>query len=179
MPRKPIVARVDAGGKEGSRGDPAGRAELREALARWASGVAVVSTRTEGELTAMTASAFMALSLDPPLVAVGIGEHAPLAALLQEGTAFGVSILAQAQRRLAGIFADAFAVDRSGFGPEEEGSPPLLREALAALACRVTAVHLGGDHRLVVGAVEGVRLGDAAAPLIYFDRSYRGLEGDE
>ncbi len=172
MPRKPIVARVDPGGGGGER---SARAELREALARWASGVAVVATRQEGAITALTVSAFMALSLEPPLIAVALGEQAPLTALLEEGTRFGVSILATDQRRLAGVFADAFAVDRSGFVPLGE---PVLEGALAALGCRVAAVHPAGDHRLVLGAVESVRLGEGA-PLLYFDRVYRALEGDE
>lgn len=179
MPRRPIVARVDSGGGGGEGGDPAARAELREALARWASGVAVVATRLDGQITAMTASAFMAVSLEPPLVALAVGEHAPLAAQLQEGARFGVSLLARDQRRLAGIFADSFAVDRTGFSAEDEGAPPLLRAALAGLACRVESVHLAGDHNLVVAAVEGVRLGSPGMPLIYYDRAYRGLEGEE
>ncbi len=181
MPRKPIVARVDTGGERGrpGDGDRGARADVREALARWASGVAVLATRTDSQVTAMTVSAFMALSLDPPLVALAVSEHAPPAALLEEGTPFGVSILARDQRRLAGIFADAFAVDSSGFSREEEDSPPLLRSALAGLACRVAALHLAGDHHLIVGAVEGVRLGSPATPLIYYDRAYRGLEDEE
>ena len=179
MPRKPIIARVEADGGGSSETDAPERAQLREALARWASGVAVVATRMDGQLTAMTASAFMALSLEPPLVAVAVGEQAPLAALLQEGTSFGVSILARDQRRLAGIFADAFAVDSSGFSADDGGRPPLLLSALAGLACRVTALHFAGDHHLVLAAVEGVRLGDARMPLIYYDRAYRGLEGGE
>ncbi len=171
MPRKPIIARVDPGGA--GREQPA-RADLREALARWASGVAVVATREEGTVTALTVSAFMAVSLEPPLIAVALGEQAPLTALLEVDARFGVSILAAHQRRLAGVFADAFAVDRSGFLADGDA---VLEGSLAALACRVTAVHRAGDHRLVLGAVESVRLGEGA-PLLYFDRAYRGLEVD-
>ncbi len=172
MPRKPIIARVDPGG---AGREQAARAELREALARWARGVAVVATRQEGTVTALTVSAFMAVSLDPPLIAVALGEQAPLTALLEEGARFGVSILAADQRRLAGVFADAFAVDRSAFA---EAGDPVLDGSLAALGCSVAAVHAAGDHRLVLGAVESVRLGEGA-PLLYFDRAYRALEGDE
>ena len=170
MPRKPIVARVDAGR---GGGEPPPRAELREALARWASGVAVVATRQDDAVTALTVSAFMAVSLEPPLIAVALGEQAPLTALLEEGSRFGVSILAADQRRSAGVFADSFAVDASGFAAVGD---PLLEGALAGLGCRVAAVHAVGDHRLVLGAVEAVRLG-RGSPLIYFDRTYRGLEG--
>ncbi len=172
MPRKPIIARVDPGG---ARREPPARADLREALARWASGVAVVATRQDGALTALTVSAFMAVSLEPPLIAVALGEQAPLTALLEEGARFGVSILAADQRRLAGVFADAFAVERAGF---DAAGAPLLAGSLAALDCRVAAVHAAGDHQLVLGAVEGVRLGEGG-PLLYYDRAYRTLEDGE
>ncbi len=172
MPRKPIIARVDAGdgGRENSL-----RADLREALSRWATGVAVVATRQEGTLTAMTVSAFMALSLDPPLIAIALGEQGPITALLEEGVVFGVSILAEDQRRLAGIFADTFAVDRSSFAAAGD---PVLNGALAGLGCRVTAVHPAGDHRLVVAAVETVHPGEGK-PLLYFARAYHALESDD
>ncbi len=172
MPRKPIIAKVDPGG--GGR-EHSARAELREALARWASGVAVVATRQEGAVTALTVSAFMAISLEPPLIAVALGEQAPITALLEEGARFGVSILSTRQRRLAGIFADAFAADASSFAPAGD---PVLAEALAGLGCRVAAVHVVGDHRLVLGAVESVQPGEGS-PLVYFDRAYRALEDGE
>ncbi len=172
MPRKPIIARVDAG--NGGREDSL-RADLREALSRWAAGVAVVATRQEGTLTALTVSAFIALSLDPPLIALALGEQAPITALLEEGVAFGVSILAEDQRRLAGIFADSFAVDRSTFAATDE---PVLDGALAGLGCRVTAVYPAGDHRLVVATVANVQLGEGK-PLLYFARAYHALENDD
>ena len=35
--------------------------------------------------------------------------------------------------------------------------------------------HDGGDHRIVVGRVEEVRVDRTKAPLVYFQSSYRGL----
>ncbi|TBH14681.1 flavin reductase family protein, partial [Thermus thermamylovorans] len=47
--------------------------------------------------------------------------------------------------------------------------------ALAVLRCRLEALYPGGDHRLVVGRVEGVELGEPGAPLVYYARGYRRL----
>lgn len=166
MPRKPIEPRVTASGPPGAP------SELREALARWATGVAVLAVRHEGDVIAMTVTAFMPLSLDPPLVGVAVSEHAPVATLLDEGTDLTVSILGGRQRRWANVFADSFATDRSGFPPSGDAA---LSGAIATLSGRVTAVHAAGDHRLVVAAVERVTLGEDEAPLLYFQRAYRAL----
>jgi flavin reductase (NADH) len=169
MPRKPIVARVQVG----VTGQVAAEDELREALARWASGVAVLAVRREDTVQAMTVTAVMAVSLRPPLVAVAVGEQAPLATLLDEGSHFALSFLGAAQRRWANVFADAFAVDVSGFPAEGD---PVLEGAPAALVCRVEAVLEAGDHGLVIGLVERVELGSDPAPLLYHDRRYHAFK---
>ncbi|HAR68258.1 MAG TPA: MFS transporter, partial [Thermus scotoductus] len=46
---------------------------------------------------------------------------------------------------------------------------------LAVLRCRLEAAYPGGDHRLVVGRVEAVELGEPGLPLVYFGRGYRRL----
>jgi flavin reductase len=60
---------------------------------------------------------------------------------------------------------------------------PILDAALASLECRTTAVHDGGDHSIVVGAVVGV--GEPqdggpqdGGPLIYYGGGYRRLAAD-
>ncbi len=171
MPRKPIVPRIEVGEGAGA----AAESELREALARWASGVAVLAVRRDDVVQAMTVTAVLGVSLAPPLLAVAVGEHAPLATALEEGTPFAISFLGAGQRRWANIFADAFAVDRSGFPAQGD---PVLEAAPAALVCRVEAVIEAGDHRLVLGLVERVELGPDRPPLVYHDRQYRTLKGD-
>jgi flavin reductase (DIM6/NTAB) family NADH-FMN oxidoreductase RutF len=44
---------------------------FRNALGRFATGVTVITTELNGEPHGMTASAFMSVSLEPPLVVLG------------------------------------------------------------------------------------------------------------
>lgn len=167
MPRRPILPGIDAGTRA-----PAGDRGLRDVLARWASGVAVLAVRQDDDVLAMTVTAFLPVSLQPPLIAVAVGEHLPLATMLTPGTPFAVSILGQDQRRWANVFADAFAADRSGFPAVGD---PVLSGCTAALACVVVSAEATGDHLLVLGDVASVHLGDDDTPLLYFDRGYRRL----
>lgn len=141
---------------------------FREALSRFAAGVTVVSARHGEEERGMTATAFMSLSLDPPLVALGIWEGTKVLPLLEAAQAFTVSLLREGQERVSEHFAGR---PQEGVGLEEGR----VAGALAVLRCRLEAAYPGGDHRLVVGRVEAVELGEPGAPLVYFARGYRRL----
>ena len=53
---------------------------------------------------------------------------------------------------------------------------PILDDALAAMECRTTAVHDGGDHSIVVGEVLAVsEPSPAGGPLLYYSSHYRRL----
>jgi flavin reductase (DIM6/NTAB) family NADH-FMN oxidoreductase RutF len=148
--------------------------EFREALGRWASGVCIVACRNDGRTIATTVSAFTSLSLDPPLVLVALGPNATVLPFLKPGAAFGISILAAAQRRLATVFADPFPVGPDPFTP---GAVPLINDALVALECTVDETRSGGDHVLILARVHRIVPGADAPPLIRFRRTYHGLDG--
>ncbi|HEX7051018.1 MAG TPA: flavin reductase family protein [Longimicrobiales bacterium] len=170
--RRPITARVEATGAEAKE---RGRSEaaLREAFSRWATGVAVVAARDGTTTYAITATAFLPVSIDPPRVLVSINPNATVLPFLQEeGAEFGVSVLAEDQRRLASIFADTGPLAQMYF---PRGGDPVLPDALAAFTCRVTRRDLVGDHTLVIGEVVRIAVGPDRRPLLYFRREYGTL----
>jgi len=141
---------------------------FKEALARFASGVTVVSARLGEEERGMTATAFMSLSLEPPLVALAVSEKARLLPVLEGAGAFAVSLLREGQEAVSEHFAGR---PKEGVVLEEGR----VKGALAVLFCRLHALYPGGDHRIVVGLVERVELGEEGPPLVYFQRGYRRL----
>jgi flavin reductase (DIM6/NTAB) family NADH-FMN oxidoreductase RutF len=146
-------------------------ARFREALANWASGVAIAACRDDARLVATTISAFMSLSAEPPRVLLAVGPNATIRPFLAQDAVFGVSILAHAHRRLASIYADAFAVGADPF----TGDPPVIHDALSALACRVTEARPAGDHLLIIAEVQAVNVHHDLAPLIRYRRRYHGI----
>ena len=149
-------------------------ATFRAALGRFASGVTVVTTTMDDEVYGMTASAFLSVSLKPPLVLVSVDQHAHMHAYLKQTRRYGVSVLGAEQTVHSNHFA---GWEQPGFAPEFRrlDGVPVLAGAISTLAVSVVAVHEAGDHSLFVGEVTELNYTDDA-PLLYFVGKYGGLQ---
>ncbi|MFG2461560.1 flavin reductase family protein [Streptomyces sp. NPDC048523] len=164
--------------------------EFRAAMSRLAAGVVLV-TAFEPPLDAedpkvedvgMTATAFLSVSLDPPLVLVSLRTGSRMDDLLDEQPLWAVSVLSESQRHIAGRFAMKGRIsDRLLFEdiPYVRGSATgalLVRGALATLECRTEQRVEAGDHTLVIGRVLTADVPSAeGGPLTYFRGRYRQL----
>jgi flavin reductase (NADH) len=147
-------------------------AELREAAAHWATGVAVLAASDGDEVEAITITALTPLSADPPLLLACVGNDAAVLYVLEEAGRFTVNLLSADDRRAASAFAQRLPLEPSRFAP---GADAVLEGALVSFVCRVEATHPGGDHRIVVGHVERIVMAEEADPLLYYRREYRTL----
>lgn len=177
MDRHPIEPRIDAhrsGDQARSGVDPR---DFRDALSHWASTVTIVAVRDGEDVHATTATSFMPVSADPPLVVVALGAGAQVLPWIEVDARFVVSFLAEGQRRVASMLTDSFPVGPSPFPPTGD---PVVEGALASLVCSVRDVRpVGGGARLLTGLVEDVRQGEGARPLLYHRRGYRTLSDPE
>ncbi|MGW6454468.1 flavin reductase family protein [Streptomyces sp. NPDC055078] len=161
--------------------------EFRAAMSRLAAGVVLVTAHDpdygpHGEDVGMTATAFVSVSLDPPLVMVSLRNGSRMDDLLAEEPLWGVSVLSESQRHIAGRFAMKGRIsDRLLFEdiPYTRGTVSgtlLVGGALATLECRTEQKVLAGDHTLVIGRVLSARLPSGeGGPLLYFRGRYRQL----
>lgn len=162
-------------------GSDADVARFRRALARFATGVTVVTTVVDGIDHAMTASAFTSVSLDPLLVLVCVEQDARFHDAVTEAGVWGVSVLDDTARPAAQWLATRGRplhgqLDRVEHHRGEVTGVALLEQSLAALECRTTAVHPAGDHSIVVGEVLAIDLPDSpAGPLLYHRGAYTHL----
>ncbi len=145
---------------------------FRNTLGRFATGVTVVTSMVNDKIHGMTASAFLSVSLDPPLVLVSVDKRAHLHNMLSQGSRYGVSILNQDQAAYSQHFAGFGAPDLVPEFVWEEGIP-LLKEALGHVIANVVDAHEAGDHTLFIGRVEYLDWAEGD-PLLYF----RGKYGD-
>lgn len=150
---------------------------FRSVLGRFASSVTVVSARDgSGRDRGMTVSAFSSVSLSPPLVLACIDHEASIHATLMAEEWIGVSILGEDQEAYARRFADPDA-DRFDDLEIQRGKHgvALLAGAAAHLECRIVARHEGGDHTIVVAAVEQAAT-HPRRPLLYYRSGFTQLE---
>jgi flavin reductase (NADH) len=141
------------------------------ALSRWASGVTVVAAEWDDERRGMTASSFTSVSLEPPLVLVCVDEEARIMKILEHAERFTINILAEGQDLVSAHFAGKPVPDLEPLQPDLS-----IEGSLATLYCSRWQLYPGGDHRIVVGRVEDIRLGQPGKPLGYWNRGYRSIE---
>ena len=153
---------------------------FKNALASWATGVTVVTTKLDGQVYGLTATSFSTLSIDPLLVLVCIQNGNHLERMLPESKRFAVSVLAEDQADISTFFAI------SGRDPVERWDEdfetdamdtgcPVVRGAIAQLDCELHSLVPGGDHVIALGRVVSAASDAEKQPLLYFRRRYRGL----
>jgi flavin reductase (DIM6/NTAB) family NADH-FMN oxidoreductase RutF len=153
------------------------RDRFRLAMGRFATGVTILTTVTEGHDHAMTANAVASVSMEPMLVLACIEVDARFHDAVTDAGRWGISVLSSDQRPTAEWLAtqgrplhgqlDRVPHHRGGTGVA------LLDGALATIECQTTDIHPAGDHSIVVGEV--VSLGVAEHPgaaLTYYRSRY-------
>jgi flavin reductase (DIM6/NTAB) family NADH-FMN oxidoreductase RutF len=132
---------------------PVDGSSFRQALAQFASGVTVVTTRdAAGEPMGLTVSAFCSVSLSPPLILVSVDMGSEAHAGFRDAGVFAVSILAEGQDDVSRLFARPGPAKfrELALAPGQRGLP-VVPGALAHIECEVRAAHPAGDHVLYVG----------------------------
>jgi flavin reductase (DIM6/NTAB) family NADH-FMN oxidoreductase RutF len=155
---------------------PVDSASFRKALAQFASGVTVVTTRdASGEPLGLTVSAFCSVSLSPPLVLVSVDVGSEAHAGFRDSGVFAVSILAEGQDDVSRLFArPGPAKFRELSLRPGQGGLPVVPGALAHIECEVRAAHPAGDHILYVGEIVALAV-QPGRPLLYNRGGYRRL----
>lgn len=148
--------------------------ELRDCCGRFATGVTVITTRTPEGDHGMTASAFMSVSLDPPLIAISLGRRSRTLGRVRRSGRFAVNILSQGMRPHALHFAGRPDESLTDLFREYHGLP-VLRDAAALLVADVAQQVEAGDHMLLLGQVRHLSRDPAAAPLLHHAGRFGGL----
>jgi flavin reductase (DIM6/NTAB) family NADH-FMN oxidoreductase RutF len=154
--------------------------EFRAALGQFATGVTVITTRTEsGQLIGITASSFNSVSLDPPLVLWSLATRSASMPVFRTNSHYVVNVLAASQlelcRRFATVKGDRFAGVSHAAG---DSGMPVLDGAIAWFECHNRSRYDEGDHVIFVGEVErcGVRAPDEpGAPLVFHGGDFHTL----
>lgn len=147
--------------------------DLRHAFGRFGTGVTVVTTRSDdGEAHGATVSAFVPVSLDPPLAQVTLMRSSKLSGYVADRP-FAVNVMALGQLDTCLHFAGKPMKNGPAWGASTSGVPVLAGNA-ATLECQPWRVYGGGDHVIVVGEVVALDI-SATEPLLFVGGKFHHL----
>jgi flavin reductase (DIM6/NTAB) family NADH-FMN oxidoreductase RutF len=162
--------------------DPVEEGLFRRTVARFPTGICVVTSQDAGVDHAMTVSSFSSVSLDPVLVLICVEVEARFHDAVIAAGFWGVSVLDGSGRAIADWLATRGRplhgqLDRAAHHRGPVTSVALLDGATATLECRTAAVYPGGDHSIIVGSVVSAGIAEnAESALVYHRGTYKRLD---
>ncbi len=153
-----------------------GGLEYRNVMGHFCTGIVIVTAEVAGRPLGLTCQSFVSVSLDPPLI-LFCPAHSSTSwpEMSQEGK-FCVNVLADDQQWICEDFA-ASGGDKFRNVPWSKSASgnPHIDDCLAHIDCTVVNLHSAGDHDIVVGQVEDLRVGRSSSPLLYFQGRFANL----
>lgn len=153
-------------------------ARFREAMSTFPTGVTVVTALGEdGSMTGFTASAFSSLSLDPPLILICPTRTSATYANILARRSFAIHFLSDEQEAVAYAFASKGPnkLPQSEWHLSANGNPVLHRHA-CLIECTLWKEYDGGDHSIIVGAVQSIHQGAEEALFYYRGSMFNGAK---
>jgi 3-hydroxy-9,10-secoandrosta-1,3,5(10)-triene-9,17-dione monooxygenase reductase component len=150
---------------------------FRDALARFATGVAFVTAAPGGEPAGLIVNSLTSVSLEPPLVSFSPARSSLTWTRMRRAGRFGVNVLGRQHERFAKRATPPGADRFAGLDWElRRDGVPLLTDALAFLECEIVAEHPAGDHWIVVGHVHALHTSPSKDPLVFFAGEFGALQ---
>ena len=152
----------------------------RDAMARYAGHVQLVTTTLNGVRRGLAVTAACSVSDNPPTVLVCLNHNNEKNRIFFESGVFALNSLASHHQPLSHAFSglENLTMDeRFGRGNWDTlitGAPALV-DAVATYDCHTVKLVPHASHTIVIGEVVALRLGGQRPALVYLDRAYRPL----
>ncbi len=155
---------------------------FRSVAGRFPTGVAVATSRVDGQPIGMTVNSFTTVSLDPTLLLLCLSRRSRLTSAIRRAGVFAVTVLAADQVDCARRFAlPSRPIGLAAFTGIPTCDDPatgctLLRDGVAYFSCVAHRRYPGGDHTIVLGEVRSYGLLRPSPPLLFVDGHYATLQ---
>lgn len=144
---------------------------FRDAMGTVAAAVAIVATIEDDVPHGTTVSAFMSLSLEPPMALVSLDNRSELLAIVERTRAVSINVLQSHQAEVASAFASRRDDRFAGVDWRRRDGLPEIAESAAWLGCSVTEIVPGGDHTLLLCLVHDAEV-HGGSPMVYYQRQF-------
>lgn len=151
-------------------------ADFRQLMSCWCTGVAVVTSAAAQQPVGCTVNAITSVSLEPPLLLVGLSARSRTLAAIRDRQRLGISLLSAQHVALARQFAQGDPAERfAGVAYQWTAGVPLLSEAVVATVCVTRRLLPVADHLLVVAEPVWWQRLSRRRPLVSYGSSYWSL----
>lgn len=153
--------------------DPAAATRFRQAMAQFATGVAVLSI-ADGEVTrCVTVNSITSVSLDPPTLLVCLDRRSSYLGLIEHERTFGVNFLSSHQMEIGSRFGRRESASNSHvLAPamqSELGGLGVVRDAAVQMACRLVRTIEVGTHKILLAQPDAIAVsGLQHQPLLFW-----------
>lgn len=149
----------------------------KQALRTFTYGLYAVSCVDEGEVNAFTANWLTQVSFEPPLLAISVENDSKSLPMILRSRKCTVNVLKSGDRELAGKLGKSALKSPEKLAGIDykmgENGCPILRDALAWVACEVRHTAPAGDSTLVVVEVVDTGLLGEGTPLTMAEAGFR------
>lgn len=152
--------------------------EFKEAVGKFPTGVAVISTAHDDKLWGFTANSFVSVSLNPPLISFCRKKESGSFEAFNASSHFTINILASDQAEISKHFAQSMQDKFKDIDYEISNltGSPLIKGAVCFIECTKYKQFECGDHVIFVGEVIKTKINQDKNSLIYFSKSYKEIK---
>lgn len=148
--------------------------KFKEAMARVATGVSVLTCKDGSDLYGMTISSLTSVGLNPPTISVCVEGKSNMVAALRQVRRFGVTVLSESQIHVGKIFSHPQTPYASRFKevPHEIiNNSPLILGGLALLTCDIVHEVPMSENVVFFGRLTHIE-SHKGSPALYYHRNW-------
>ena len=149
--------------------------EFRIGMRKYVYSVSVISiTELNGKKNAITISSVTSISINPPSIIACINKESSIHESLVLDSKFSLNLLNEKQQEMAKICSDPNRINERFKKIEWIGDkPPIMKNALVSIICKVDKVIEYKTHSVLIGLVQKMKNSEDINPLMYQDGVYK------
>ncbi|OZC45739.1 oxidoreductase [Rhodococcus sp. WWJCD1] len=152
---------------------------LRNAFGQFPSGVVAVCAEIDGVKIGMAASSFVAVSIDPPLVAFCVQDTSTTWPKFAAAPRIGISVLGELHDVAARTLAQKTGNRFEGLTTTTTDDGAVFIDGASMwLDATVTEQITAGDHDIVLMRINELEIKDGIAPIVFHGSKFRRLAVD-
>ena len=142
--------------------------KLKEVAGSFPTGVTVVTIKMlSGDTHGMTASSFLSLSLDPPMILFAVKKENEIIKYIKKGKKMGISILSEDMIDESDHFANIKLMKKTPVFCDVD-EVRILKGSIAWYSVSIRKMYNEGDHKIIICEIIDLDIKSNKNPLLYY-----------